>query len=166
MKGNRRVHDASYFSVYADTWDNVIIKGMAQAEKIESLSRGVLVKAEIKVGKYIKDTPLETITERQKTVYAVYKTIDGAKSTRIKIPFMRTDVSDDVAESVLNSMDPALIMKNTTGTDSVVYATNILMDTYSAKRSKEAAGTVGRTNVTDGGVDGYLGQEVAEPVVN
>jgi len=165
MKGNARVHRASYFSVTAGTWGLAIQKAYAHAELIESLSRGVLVKIETKIGKYIKDVPLEEITDRQKSGYAKYKTVDGAKTTAVAIPFLRTDLDDDQIDTVLESMDLCLMMKDEFGTGINMFRTNILSSFSTARWDKEPAGVVTSGNVQDDGVDTMVGQSVAEPAI-
>lgn len=166
LKGNNRVHKASYFSVTAATWGLAIQKAYETAEEIERLSRGVLVKIETKLGKYIKDAPLEEITDRQKSGYATFKTVDGAKKTSVSIPFMRTDLSEDEFDSVLEALDLCLLMKDPFGTGVLMYRTNILMGVRTSRWDKEPAGVVDSGNIVDQGDDGFLGNEIAEPLAD
>jgi hypothetical protein len=164
--GNRRVHGSSKISVFADTWVGVIAKVLAEQEKIESVSRGVIVKIELKIGKYIKDTELETISNSQKSIAARFVNVDGSKSTKIRVPFVRTDITEDQLITVLQSMEPCLLLKDPAGTGVNLYDTNIFQAKSEYLWNKEPAGIVTSANVVDAGVDGMAGQELAEPILN
>jgi len=165
MRGNRRVHAVSMFSVHAGTWGLAVQKAYEHAEELESISRGVLVKVELKVGKYIKDTPLEEITDSQKSLFAVYKNVDGSKSTKIRVPFLRTDITQDQIDAVLTALNPCLLLKDPTGTAVNLYTTSILSAQGSYQWDKEPAGVVTSGNTADGGTDGMIGQSDAEPTL-
>lgn len=166
MLGNRRVHGSSELTVSADTWPEVIQKVMDSEEILEQATRGALVKVEIKIGKYIKDVPLQEITGSQKSIVARYVNVDGSKSTRVKVPFVRTDITEDQLIAILQSLDPALLLKDPSGTKVNLYDTNIFQSKTEHLWNKEPAGVVPSGNVRDAGADGYLGDSETQPTIN
>jgi len=166
MRGNKRVHASSEFSVSAGTWGLALQKAWSHAEEIESLSRGVLVKITTQVGKYIKDATLLDITSTQRSAKVVYKNVDGSKSTKVKIPFLRSDVTEDQIDTVLKALNPCLLMKNPAGTGILLYDTNIMSSKSTFQWDREPAGLVTSANVVDAGTDGHVGQIEAEPDIS
>lgn len=166
MLGNRRVHGSTEISCSADTWADVIAKVLEEQEKIESVTRGVVVKIELKIGKYIKDVALAEITSNQKSIAARFVNVDGSKSTKVKIPFVRTDITEDQLIAVLQSLDPCLLLKDPAGTAVNLYDTNIFQSKVEYLWNKEPAGIVTSGNVVDAGADGKAGQIASHPTIN
>lgn len=166
MLGNRRVHGSTEIAVSADTWAHVIAKVLEEQEKVESVTKGVVVKIELKIGKYIKDTALAEITNTQKSIAARFVNVDGSKSTKVKIPFVRTDITEDQLIAVLQSLDPCLLLKDPAGIAVNLYDTNIFQSKVEYLWNKEPAGIVTSGNVVDAGADGKAGQIASHPTIN
>lgn len=164
IKGNTRVHKSTEVTVQGSTWSEVIAQGYAAAEAIERCSRGRLVKFQLICGHYIKDVNLYTITENDRAMTVTMRSVDGSKTQRIYIPFVRSDLTDDQIQADIETIGAGLLMKNPAGNGLLYFSTDEVKSMKKYHWNAESKILVDTTNVADdAGADSFLGSDVASP---
>lgn len=167
IKGNTRVHKSTEVTVQGSTWAQVIANGYAAAEAIERCSRGRLVKFQLICGHYIKDTNLYTITDNDRAMTITMRSADGSKTQRIYVPFVRSDIADDVIQSEIENIGAGLLMKNPAGTGLLYFQTEEVKSMKKYHWNAESKITVDSEQTTDDqGADSFLGTTTSGGMVD
>lgn len=160
IKGNTRVHKSTEITVQGSTWAEVIEQGYAAAEAIERCSRGRLVKLQLVCGHYIKDVNLYTITDNDRAMTITMRSVDGSKTQRVYVPFVRSDMTDDAIQAEVENIGAGLLMKNPAGTGLLYFPTEEVKSMKKYHWNAESKVVVDNTNNSnDSGADTFLGTD-------